>query len=70
MEAINKESICKSNEQLAAKWPHVEPTPAQQEEVAFRAVKDAAYISRPSSSSAPSCSSGVEASLTAIMDQL
>ena len=51
--------------------PHVEPTPAQQDEATFHAVKgaieDAVYAFRPSTSSS---SYGVEASLAAIMDQL
>ena len=70
MDAISKEFILRSDAQLAAKWPHVKPTPAQQEEAAFRATEDATYASWPSFSSAPSSSSGVEASLAAIMDQL
>ena len=57
MGAISKASIWRSDAQLAAKWPHVESTST-----------DAASASRLSSSSAPP--SGVEASLTTIMDQL
>ena len=70
MGAINKESIRKNDAQLAAKRPLVEPTPSQQEKAKFRAVEDATYASRPSSSSAPTSSSGVEASFATIMDQL
>ena len=43
----------------------MKPTLAQQDKVAFRAMKDATYASRPSSSSAPSFS-GVEVSLAAL----
>ena len=39
MDAISKEFILRSDAQLAAKWPHVKPTPAQQEEAAFRATE-------------------------------
>ena len=67
--AIRKEYM-RSDAQLAAKQPRVEPTLAQQKEVAFHTTMDAAYASRPYSSSAPSSSSKVEASLAAIMDQL
>jgi len=47
MSAISKESIRRSDE-LAAKRPHVEPTPSQQDEVAFCVAKDVAYTSQPS----------------------
>ena len=56
---ISKESIRRSDAQLATKWPRVKPTPTQQEDAAFRATKDAAYASRLSSSYAPSSSFGV-----------
>ena len=73
MGAISKESIRRSDVQLAAKRPYVKPTPAQQNEATFHATegaaKDATYASQPSSSSTPS-SYGVKASLAAIMDQL
>ena len=46
----------------------MEPTPAQQEDAAFRAMEDAAYAIRPSSSFAPSSYFGVDASLVAILD--
>ena len=60
MGAISKESIRRSDAQLAAKRPHVEST-----------TMDAAPTSLPSSSSAPPSSSfRTEVSLTAIMDQL
>lgn len=51
--------------------PQDDATPAQWEEAEFRATEDAAYAHRPSSS-APSSSpsSGVEATLAAILDQL
>ena len=68
--AISKESIWKSDVQLVAKRPHVEPTLAQQEEAAFRVARDAAYAFRPASSSTSSSSFGVEASLVAILNQL
>ena len=55
MGAISKESIRRSDAQLAAKQPRMED--------------DAALSPRPSSSFAPSSSSRVEASLTTIMDQ-
>ena len=70
MDAINKKSIRRSDAQLAAKWPHVKLTPAQQEEATFRTTEDAIYASQPSSSSTLSSSSRVEASLATIMDQL
>ena len=57
--AINKESIRRSDVQLAAKQPRVESTST-----------DVAPASRPSSSSAPPSSSRAEVSLIAIMDQL
>ena len=60
MGAINKESIQRSDAQLAAKWPYVESTSI-----------DAAPALRPSSSSAHFSSSfGAEVSLVAIMNQL
>ena len=58
MGAISKASIWRSDAQLAAKWPHVKSTST-----------DAVSASRLSSSFAPP-SSGVEASLATIMDQL
>ena len=70
MGAISKESIRRSDTQLVAKQPYVEPTLGQQDEATFRAVEDATYAFRPSSSSTPSFSSGVEASLAAILDQI
>ena len=72
MGVICRESMQRSAAQLVAKAkrPHVESTPTQWEETNIQAVEDAAYTSRPSSSSAPSSSFGVEASLTAILDQL
>ena len=51
MGAICKESIRRSDTQLATKKPRVEPTLAQQEEADFHAVEDVAYASRPPSSS-------------------
>ena len=69
MSAISKESIRRSDE-LVAKRPYVEPTPSLQDEVAFCAAKDVTYTSQPSFWSASSSSSGVKASLAAIMDQL
>ena len=48
----------------------MEPTPTQQEAVAFCATEDAAFASRPSSSSAATSSSRVKTSLVAIMAQL
>ena len=45
MDAISKESIWRSVAQLAAKWSHMEPTPAQKEEADFHATGDAAYAS-------------------------
>ena len=70
--AITQGSLQRNEAWLAskAKWPHDESTPAQQEDAAFCAVEDATYATRPSSSSAPSSSSGVEVSLVAILDQL
>ena len=57
---ISKESIQRSDAQLAAKWPHVESTSI-----------DATPASIPFSSSAPlSFSFGAEVSLIAIMNQL
>ena len=72
MGAISQGSIRRSDAQLAskAKWPREESTPAQQEEADIRASEDATYASWPSSSSALSSSSRVEASLIAILDQL
>ena len=72
MVAITQGSLQKSDAQLAskAKWPRNESTRTQQEEAAFHAAKDAAYATQPSSSSAPSTSSRVEASLATILDQL
>ena len=70
MGAISKESLQRSDAQLAARRPHVGPTPAQQEAATFRAAEDVAFASQPSSSYAPSSSSEVEASLAAIMDQI
>ena len=67
--AISKKSIWRSEAQLAAKRPCVEPTPAQQEEADICAAEDATYASQPPSSSTQSSSSRVEASLAAIMDQ-
>ena len=52
------------------KQPHEESTPTQQEEANIRAAEDAAYASPPSSTSTPSFSSGIKASLAAIIDQL
>ena len=70
MGAISKESIRSSDVQLAAKRPHVKPTPAQHDEAAFYVAEDVAYASWPSSSSTPSSSSRVKASLATIMDHL
>ena len=70
MGAISKESIWRSDAQLPTKWPHVEPTPAQQEEVDICATEDATFASRPSFSSTSSSSFRVEAFFAAIMDQL
>ena len=58
MGTISKESIRKSDAQLATKRPRVEST-----------LTDAAPASRPSFAP-PSSSSEIEVSLTAIMDQL
>ena len=64
MGAISQESMRKSTTQLTAKakQPHQEAT--------FRVAEDAAYASLPLSSSIPSSTSGVEAFLSAILDQL
>ena len=72
MGAISQESMRMSATQLVAKTkqPHEESTPTQQEEANIRAAEDATYASPPSSTSTPSSSSGIEASLAAIMDQL
>ena len=45
MVAISKESIRSSDVQLAAKRPHVKPTPAQHDEAAFYVAEDVAYAS-------------------------
>ena len=73
MGAISQESLRRSDAQLAAKTKRLreESTFAQQQEADIRVVEDATYASRPpSSSSAPSSSFGVEASLAAIINQL
>ena len=64
MGAISQESMRKSTTQLTtkAKQPHQQAT--------FRVAEDAAYASLPLSSSIPSSTSGVEAFLSAILDQL
>ena len=59
MGAISKESIQKSDAQLAAKWPRVEST-----------LTNVAPTSKPSSSFAPPSSFGAGFSLATIMDQL
>ena len=71
MGAIGKESLVRSSTQLMAKAkrPHQESTPIQREKVEFRAVEDATYTCQPSSSSTPPSSSGVEASLSTILNQ-
>ena len=54
-----------------SKRPQDDTTPAQREETEFRATEDAAYARHPSSSApSSSSSSGVEATLAAILDQL
>ena len=70
--AISRESIRRSNAQLAAKakQPHDESTHAQQEEAAFHDAEDAVFAPQSPSSSAPSSSSRVRVTLAAIMDQL
>lgn len=73
MGAIGKESMARSSSQMVAKseQPQDDATPAQWEEAEFRATEDAAYAHRPSSSApSSSSSSGVEATLAAILDQL
>ena len=65
-------SMRRTATQLAskAKQSHEESTFTYQEEADIRVAEDAAYASRPFSSSASSFSSRVEASLVAITDQL
>jgi len=72
MGAISMESMQRSATQLVAKAkrPRQESTLTQQEGATFRATKDVVFASQPSYTLAPSSSSGVEASLTTIMDQL
>ena len=73
MGAIGKESMARSSSQMVAKSkrPQDDTTPAQWEETQFRATEDAAYARHPSSSApSSSSSSGVEATLAAILDQL
>ena len=45
MDAISKESIWRSVAQLAAKWSHMEPTPAQKEVATFHVAEDVAFTS-------------------------
>ena len=69
--AINWEFMWRRAVQLVAKvkQAYKESAPTQQEEADIRVVEDAAYASPHSSTSAPSSSSRVKASLATIMDQ-
>jgi len=68
MDAISWESMQRSTTQLAAKQPCRKSILVQQEEAESRAVENVAFAPRHPSSSAPSSSFGVEASLVAILD--
>ena len=70
MDAISWESMQRSTTQLTAKQPCHKSIPVQQEEATSRAIENVAFAPRHPSSSAPSSSSRVEASLVAILDQL
>ena len=68
MDGISWESMQRSTTLLTAKQPCHKSIPIQQEEAESRAIENVAFAPRHPSSSAPSSSSGVEASLVAILD--